>query len=98
MATVRPARSDVICSVASRRRREYHQVPVQRTQRPYTGALVEAIDRGPPWAGAAAGAAVLPGPAPGRAGARPGAGPAGDRAAEGSGRGRAAPGGDGGDA
>src|SRR5687767_957292 len=35
MATGHPARSDVTSSLASRRRREYHQVPVQRTQRPY---------------------------------------------------------------
>ena len=36
MATGRRARCVGTSSVASQRRREYHQVPVQRTPRPYT--------------------------------------------------------------
>jgi hypothetical protein len=39
MATGRRARCGETSSVASQRRREYHQVPVQRTHRPYTRAL-----------------------------------------------------------
>src|SRR4051794_28673938 len=58
MATGRPARYDVISSVAFQRRREYHQVPVQRTQRPYT--RIKALCAPPPPKAAQAAADRLP--------------------------------------